>query len=172
MELLFLGHSLLDFYPKTTLGTWQIHNVAKQGTIAKEGWQLITKDPEILNNCQAILVMYGINEVYYQMKEEMVIDYLNKILQEIKRRRPDLAIILSPIIQTQETTRLKPVKIASINDQINQLAKKFGTYQLNFQDFYNDQGFIQNDLTLDGIHLTPKGYRLFDQILLAILEII
>lgn len=172
MELLFLGHSLLDFYPRDHIGNWKIRNVAKQGTIAKEGWKLLVEDPKILTNSNAVLVMYGINEIYYQMKEEMVMDYLERILQVIKAHRVDLPIILSSIIQTPETQRIKPAKIQRLNDQINQLAQDYGAYLLTWQAFYNSEGFIREEYTLDGIHLTAKGYQLFDQVLLQLLRVI
>ena len=172
MELLFLGHSLLDFYPRDHIGNWKIRNVAKQGTIAKEGWKLLVEDPKILTNSNAVLVMYGINEIYYQMKEEMVMDYLERILQVIKAHRVDLPIILSSIIQTPETQRIKPAKIQRLNDQINQLAQDYGAYLLTWQVFYNSEGFIREEYTLDGIHLTAKGYQLFDHVLLQLLRVI
>ncbi len=170
MNLLMLGHSILAFYKQERLGGWELTNVSKQGVIAKEGYQRLLSEPELLNDKDAVLIMFGINELYYQMKVESIITYLKKIIEFIREHKKEIPIILCHVIQTAETKRLKPDRIEFVNLEMDKLAKEYSTLILDWRALYRDQGEIQPEYTLDGIHLSKKGYDLFSQTLLDLLN--
>lgn len=170
MNLLMLGHSILAFYKQDHLGSWKLTNVSKQGVIAKEGYQRLLSEPELLNGKDAVLIMFGINELYYQMKVESIIINLKKMIEFIREQNKEIPIILCHVIQTAETNRLKPDRIESVNLEMDKLAKEYSTLILDWQALYRDQGEIQPEYTLDGIHLSKKGYDLFSQTLLDLLN--
>ncbi|MGX7108115.1 SGNH/GDSL hydrolase family protein [Facklamia miroungae] len=168
--LIFLGHSILSLYTKNTLGDWQIRNISKQGIIAKDGLKIAKDRSEALKNSEAVLIMFGINELYYQMKQEGVIKYLKLIVQLIQRINPEIDIILSQIIQTKETDRLKPNKIDWVNQEIINISENYHTKILTWEQMYNHSGNIASEFTIDGIHLTKAGYEIFENRLLELLK--
>ncbi|MCR8968602.1 GDSL-type esterase/lipase family protein [Facklamia sp. 7083-14-GEN3] len=169
-KIIFLGHSILSLYKKESIGEWKILNVSKQGIIAKEGLQIAENIADDLIVSDAVLIMFGINELYYQMKKETIINYLDQLLVYISNMNPRIRIILSEIIQTDETTRLKPEKILWVNQELQELSKKFQTKILTWEQVYNSDGKISDQNTIDGIHLSKDGYTIFEDCLLELLD--
>ncbi|MGF3072798.1 SGNH/GDSL hydrolase family protein [Facklamia sp. P12945] len=169
-KLIFLGHSILSFYKKESMGDWKIINVSQQGIIAKEGLQMAKKIANELVESDAVLIMFGINELYYQMKKESIITYLTQLLVFISELNPKIRIVLSEIIQTDETERLKPEKITWVNQELRKLSKRFQIKLLTWERVYDSNGKISDRYTIDGIHLTKEGYAIFEDNLLQLLN--
>lgn len=168
-KILFIGHSVLAFYTNKQIDQWQIVNRAKQGTIAKDGWKLIEEEEILINEFEAVFIMYGINEVYYQFNERLVVDYLEKIVSRVRELSINFPIIIAPIMETWPTNRLQPVKIHRINQKIQELAKCYDCVLFNWEEFYDSQGEVDKKYTMDGIHLNSAGYLLFEKELSRIL---
>jgi lysophospholipase L1-like esterase len=70
------------------------------------------------------------------------------------------------IVQSILPTRLNPVfnnRIRQLNEQLLSMAHQEGANYLNLQVvFTDDQGNLRRDLTTDGLHLSQRGYELWD----------
>lgn len=169
-RIMFLGHSVLAFYKEDQIGEWQIDNISRQGIITKEGLQILQDNVELARKAQAILVMFGINELYYQMKEESITTNLEQLILQLKEINGQAKVILSLIMQTPETTRLKPDKIDRVNQVIKKLSLTYQTELFDWQPLYDQEGKVAASNSLDGIHLSGQGYQVFNQQLIEILE--
>ncbi|MBG9986050.1 SGNH/GDSL hydrolase family protein [Facklamia sp. DSM 111018] len=168
-KILFIGHSVLAFYSKEQIDQWQIVNRAKQGTIAKDGWKLIEEEEILINEFEAVFIMYGINEVYYQFNERLVTDYLEKIVRKVRDSSGHLPLIIAPIMKTWPTKRLQPLKIQKINQKIIELARDYDCVLFNWEEFYDLKDEADKKYSMDGIHLNSAGYLLFERGLSRIL---
>jgi lysophospholipase L1-like esterase len=110
----------------------------------------------------AIYLMAGINDLRKGAKDKTILDNYRQILRDLRHNHPQSFVIVQSILPT----RLNPVfnnRIRQLNEQLLSLAHQEGANYLNLQVvFTDDQGNLRRDLTTDGLHLSQRGYELWD----------
>ncbi|HOX02129.1 MAG TPA: GDSL-type esterase/lipase family protein [Candidatus Paceibacterota bacterium] len=103
-------------------------------------------------------------------KIEEVIDGIQAILAEFRKRAPDATIILTAMFPRTQNLELAPA-IARINQRIQTLADGRQIRFLNFNDRLADSdGRLLPGVSSDGLHLEEPGYEIWAQALIPILE--
>lgn len=169
-SLLFIGHSVLALFPEDSLGDYRIHNLAKQGTIAKEGWRMVEKEAITFRDYDGLVLMYGVNELYFRFNKSLIGDYVEKILAEVRQQAPNLAVILVPVMPAESGPRYHMEDIDQVNQDLKTISQTYQCHWFSWDPFLDEEGQVEGDLTFDRIHLTPAGYTVFGDQLQALLE--
>lgn len=169
-QILFLGHSVLYYYPKDYLKNWKVINRSISGSIAKEGYKQLQDSSIDFSALDAILLMYGINELHYRFKLDILLENLVNILNYLEHQSFTGHIILALIMRGWESNRYDNRSIDDINEKIKHLSKDFKVDLFEWKSFYNEKDEVDLIYSNDGIHLNSKGYEKFKVELVKLLE--
>ncbi|WP_052446900.1 GDSL-type esterase/lipase family protein [Candidatus Soleaferrea massiliensis] len=108
-----------------------------------------------------VYLMMGINELGWYYSDVFLEDYA-ELIDDIKAAQPDAVIYLQSILpvsreksDSDEVINMK--KIGEYNELIKQLARDKGVVYLNVGEcMSDDDGYLIDDATTDGIHLNKE----------------
>ncbi|HEY9644665.1 MAG TPA: SGNH/GDSL hydrolase family protein [Coleofasciculaceae cyanobacterium] len=121
---------------------------------------------------ETIFVMIGINDLIKGNDNQTLLDNQEKIIRDLKTNHPKAQIVVQSIlphggdpIKWEGRDRLLAVpasRIQTLNQELEAIAKQEGVYFLDLYSLFADpQGNLRPDLTTDGLHLNPQGYRIW-----------
>lgn len=112
-----------------------------------------------------IYLMVGINDLLYSNNDLLIPTNISQIIHQIRQSYNSVKIIVQSILPTNNSYIL-PARIRQVNHYIQKVTQEKGVQYLNIYDMFRDQdGQIKSELTTDGLHLSYKGYGLWQQIL-------
>ncbi|MBU1643441.1 hypothetical protein KKE54_08775 [bacterium] len=165
-DLIFLGDSLTDFHDWSAFGRHHNAGIAGDTTdgLLYRLHYTLDKKPRTL------VLMIGINDLLQGLDAGCIEENYAKILEKIEGI--DNVVLLS----------LLPVKAVPETAVINRDVKRLNRYLQNesqkrrftFVDLYplmtdGDEG-LKESYSSDGVHLTPKGYDVWEEALKVILQ--
>jgi len=116
-----------------------------------------------------IYVMAGINDLRRGATDAEVLNNLRQIMRQLKQAHPQAKVIVHSILPTR-LSALPTDRIRRLNYAIAIAAQEESVFFLNLQpSFMDDNGILRRDLTTDGIHLNPQGYRTWESVMASIL---
>lgn len=116
-----------------------------------------------------IYVMAGINDLRRGATDAEVLNNLRQIMRQLKQTHPQAKIIVHSILPTR-LSALPTDRIRRLNYAIATATQEESVFFLNLQpSFMDDNGILRRDLTTDGIHLNPQGYRTWESVMASIL---
>ena len=112
-----------------------------------------------------IYVMAGTNDLRQGVSDRVILNNTREILRRLHENHPQSQVILQSILPMRLPS-IASERIRNLNLQIALIARQEGAGYLNLHNlFVDDQGEIQQDLTTDGIHLTSRGYQVWQEAL-------
>lgn len=109
---------------------------------------------------ETIVVMAGVNDLKSNVAPRLVVSNLELIVQRLKIQHPQARVVVLSILPTRRPA-LSGSMLQHINRQIAIAAWQQGGEFVDLQPaFMDSQGLLRLELTTDGIHLNPQGYRL------------
>lgn len=178
IDLLFLGDSITDRWPRVGERSWQKLAPYKPANFGIEGdstehllWRLENGELDAISP-KAVIVLIGSNNVFYFAgeKAEWTARGIEKIVEVIRKRAPKSKVLLLGIFPRDGKESRVRRTIADINRQLQRLDD--GTH-VRFVDigaqFLDGEGNIPPDLMPDQVHLSAKGYDLWYRSLESIL---
>lgn len=116
-----------------------------------------------------IHLMVGVNDLKTNVPEAQIMRNLEQIVAQLQRQHPQARLVLYSVLPTRRED-IRPARVRSLNNHIAYLAAQRSVAYRDLQGLFRDQGgSLRADLTTDGIHLTPTGYALWQQVMLAVL---
>jgi lysophospholipase L1-like esterase len=171
--VVFLGNSI------TEQGFWQELfpdiNLLNRGIGGDNLTGMLHRLPAILaGNPSAIFIKGGINNILFHNTQPATIARdTEKLIVMIREHNPRCVIYLQSILpvneilgQNKEFFRNKHTVIAQANQELKQLALRYGVEFIDLYPAFTDHfQRLRDELTTDGIHLSPQGYLLWAEIL-------
>ena len=115
-----------------------------------------------------IHLMAGINDLKNGASDREVIGNIQQILQHLQRQHPQAEVVVYAILPTRLSS-LPGDRIRGLNHQIARVAHYHGAGFIDLQSSFTDQrGWLRQDLTTDGLHLSQQGYALWQAALTAL----
>lgn len=165
--IVFFGDSLTDFYPIQDFFTmYPIYNRGIAGDTTKD---LIKRlDDIIAIKPSKIFIQIGTNDLGKGVKPKKIIANLSYIYQTLKEKIPAVQLIaislypvshhkmwLSPIIAGIRSNRT----ICQTNEMLKKLCLEQNIPYINLhQHLVDKKGRLHLDYTLEGLHLSGRGY--------------
>jgi lysophospholipase L1-like esterase len=108
-----------------------------------------------------IHVMAGVNDLKNGKSDREILDNLRKIMRYLRQQHPNAQVVVHSILPTRSLL-VPGDRIAQLNQQLTAIAQAESVSFLDLTaDFVAADGYLQQRLTTDGIHLNPMGYALW-----------
>jgi len=171
VEILFLGDSITDWWPKNGKDVWAKFaplNPANFGVAAMrtEGllWNITHGEIDGISP-SAVVILIGVNNILQcpDEKPEWVVAGIRKVVETVRERLPSSRILLMAILPARNPAD-HPVrsKLEEINRQLPSLADGKNILFLDIGKlFLTPQGTVRGDLMPDGVHPNAKGYQVW-----------
>ncbi len=133
-----------------------------QGVLARLG-EIICAKPK------SVFIMIGTNDLWTDFSVEEVgesIDLIASTLFEALAESEIYVQTIMPLEKEHEMTN----RLASINQEIRSFQNKGYKVLDTFEAMANSEGYLESNLTNDGVHLTEAGYRKWADFLKMYLE--
>jgi lysophospholipase L1-like esterase len=124
---------------------------------------------------KAVFIMIGVNDLFnlHYQKEipspEYVGNNVLSIIQLINKKSPKTKVYLQTLLPTHEDFMNK--NILKVNTMLRQQKGEHNYILIDLSaSFKNDNGFLNEELTYDGVHLNEKGYNHWVEILKPIIS--
>ena len=159
---LFLGDSLTDYFDLETYFPGQ--PVVNSGIAGNTTDQILAsmKTRVYDYNPSKIFLLIGTNDLRDGKAQEAVVQNVEKIIEEIQTNRKQ-AEILYPVngsVSSAVGVRSNEA-IQNINAQLEKYCKKKNlTYIDMYSKLQDEQGNLQTQYTVDGLHLNDEGYQI------------
>ncbi|MGB3511113.1 MAG: GDSL-type esterase/lipase family protein [Microcoleaceae cyanobacterium] len=120
---------------------------------------------------EKIFLMIGINDLIKGRSITEVYNFYNRILIEIQKKSPNTRVWIQsvlPINQKRDAygLNLDNESVKAFNSKLITLAKDFQfTYIDLFSILANEQNQLDEQYTLDGLHLNGQGYLVWKQVI-------
>ncbi len=163
-DLVFLGDSL------TMRHNWSDFRASNMGIDGDTTAGILSR-MHLASQAKTIVLMIGVNDILNQIPLVRIQSNYTKILKKFSRDQKIYILSLLPVIDAAQTRKINQ-EIKTINKWLKVQAEAYGFEYINlYPEFLdtNKKG-LKEELTNDGIHLTPKAYRLWSKILKERLE--
>ncbi len=163
---ILLGDSLSMWFPSERFPGSRDRLWLNQGISGENSAQILNRLSAFSQTRpDTIYVLAGINDLRQGASDEVILYNLRKIMHRLRLNHPKSQVIMQSILPT----RLNGIfnqRIRNLNQQIALVARQEGAGYLNLYSLFVDgQGQLRQDLTTDGIHLTRRGYEVWQQAL-------
>jgi len=168
-EIVMLGNSLTEY-----AGDWskllEIKSVVNRGIAGDDSDGIYNRLSQILpGHPKAIFLMIGINDLSHNLSPENVAELAEKVIMKIRHASPNTKLYIQSILPINEsfgvwkTLEGKADKILLVN---NLLRKYSALHKIEFIDLYpnfvrHGTFVMRKELTLDGLHLSAFGYKIW-----------
>lgn len=170
-DIIFLGNSITagtDW--AELLGNPYARNRGISGDVT---YGILARLDEVTEGKPAkVFLLIGINDIQHNTPDSMILTNYRKIVQTIKTNSPRTKIHIQTLLPVNNTfTQFrnhynKDEHIAAVNDGIRKIAveEKVTCIELN-KAFQDAEGKLDKKYTMDGLHLTAEGYKVWAAIL-------
>lgn len=177
-QILFTGSSLMEMFPAEDFLREEnseqiIYNRGIGGFITDDMLQNMNEQIFDLEP-SAVFINIGTNDIsdssksFFEVLSHMLTNY-EKILLQIKDRLPDTKVFTMAFYPVCTTGRENEPAFINRNNQnlpianqaVRELAEKMGYCYIDVNDGLTDEnGMLKEEITIDGIHMYPDGYRI------------
>jgi len=119
---------------------------------------------------ERVFLMIGVNDMLPGgAPMENMVEAYDYLLDQIKANAPEAEIVVQSILPVSKPDfHYMHEPIRQLNKEIQRMAAEKGMRFIDLHSrFKNEKGELKAELTKDGVHLTPEGYRLWLDVLLA-----
>jgi lysophospholipase L1-like esterase len=165
MDILFLGHSLVEFYD------WQrpfpAHRVANLGVAGESVEGLLARIDQVTSQYPAadlILLMTGLNNI--AMEDFAFCGIYRQILEKLAHAYPTARICMHSILPVR-LEFISNQSIREVNSSLQNLAAATGVEFLDLYPLFLDAAGrpVAAYFTDDGVHLSDIGYEVWASVL-------
>lgn len=163
---LFLGDSLTDYFDLETYFPGQ--PVVNSGIASNTTDQILAsmKTRVYDYNPSKIFLLIGTNDLRDGKSQEAVVQNVEKIIEEIQTNRKQAEIFVESLYPVNGSVSSavgvrSNEAIQNINAQLEKYCKKKNlTYIDMYSKLQDEQGNLQTQYTVDGLHLNDEGYQI------------
>jgi N-acylneuraminate cytidylyltransferase len=164
-SILLMGHSIIDFWDIQKILSYNVSNLGISGITTSDFYHKFIERDFLTNVPNICVLMFGINDIKYNVSKEDIRLYLQKIITYLKVKNSKIKIYIFDILNVNGYVYIENNIINEINEllhkEIVNVDRFIGVKELN-----NNYGKLSLEYTNDGLHLNNKGYKLLGNLLL------
>jgi Lysophospholipase L1 and related esterases len=116
-------------------------------------------------------IMGGINDIYNWQPIEKIYTNYTRIIKELKAHNIKVVIQSTLFVASKyQSSADRNIQVENLNKLLSDYAKKNGIEFIDLNSKLSKNKFLQNDVTLDGLHLNAKGFRIWGREVESILS--
>lgn len=161
---ILLGDSISLWFPSEGFPGNQLW--LNQGISGENSGQILRRLPAFSQTRpDTIYVLAGINDLRQGASDPVILNNLRQIVKRLRQNHPQAQVILQSILPTR-LSAIPNERIRKLNQEIAIIARQEGAGYLNLHSWFTDEeSQMQQELTTDGIHLTRRGYEVWQEAL-------
>ncbi|EPR9647768.1 GDSL-type esterase/lipase family protein [Klebsiella pneumoniae] len=117
---------------------------------------------------KVVFIMAGTNDITRKIKPENVAKNIISMTNEMKKK--NIKVVIQSTILSGEKRKSKNHSINKLNSILKNFSVQSGTPFLDLNSKLSERGVLINEYTIDGTHLTAKGYEIWRSILVDFLN--
>lgn len=160
-DILFAGDSITarcewqEFFPNQIVLNRGIDSDVSEGLLNRLD-VIIDAQPKKL------YIMIGINDIRQKIPLQTTISNYEKIIQTLSKKLPDTNLYVQSILPIGRQTGMDANEILAANEELKVLCEK---YNLTYIDLHSlledDEHWLPETYSIDGVHLTGLGYQIW-----------
>jgi lysophospholipase L1-like esterase len=113
-------------------------------------------------NPKAVFIMAGINDIYADIPLDSIIANYEKIIGILIEKKV-IPIIQSTLYVSKKWKKAeeKNLIVEKLNNYLKNIASQKRVKYVDLNAKLSDNGFLKDDMTYDGLHLTAKAYKIW-----------
>lgn len=140
-------------------------DVINKGSVSNNTSKILSSLQSVLGlHPDKIFILEGINEIHSDLS--VILDRYGKIVERINTESPQTMIFVQSVLPVVNRKDLSNDKIMEFNKGLEALC---GRYQncvyVDLHSHFLSGGTLNKELTSDGVHLKPGGYRLWQSLI-------
>jgi len=159
-DIVFLGNSITEMgadwgarFNSSIVKNRGISGDVTEGVLARLG-EINYSKPAL------VFILIGINDVFRDKKTEFTVANIIEITRVIHRYSPDTKIYVQPILPTSNLSIVPKIKGINYILFSKQQSENYSIINLHAL-FADENDIIKKEYTVDGVHLTEDGYRVW-----------
>lgn len=170
VDLLFLGDSITDAFPRGGKETWEKFAAYKPADFGISGdrtehvlWRITNGELEGIKP-KVVVIMIGTNNVGHFADEqpEWAAAGVEKIVATVHEKLPEAKVLLLGVFPRDKKDSPLRKKVEAINAIIAKLGDGKQTVYLDIsKSFLDDEGNLPKDIMPDALHPNAKGYQIW-----------
>lgn len=160
-DIIFAGDSITarcewqEFFPDETVLNRGIDSDVSEGLLNRLA-VIIDAHPKKL------YLMIGINDIRQKIPLTTTITNYETIIQTLQEALPDSTIYVQSILPVGKNTGMDVTEILKTNEELKTLSKKYHLTYIDIHSLLEDENhFLPETYSIDGVHLTGDGYRIW-----------
>lgn len=165
-SILLVGDSITEAFPCNDL--LRNHTVINKGVYGDNTRLLLQRlDRDVLNQrCDMAFLLIGTNDMASGFSNGETISNIGRILRAMSEHSVASALFLQSILPTRGLSNRPLSRIAFLNLQLRRISAMHRVRYLDIGSlFVNSSGEIDDEFSLDGLHLTQRGYAVWGEFL-------
>jgi lysophospholipase L1-like esterase len=164
-HIVFLGDSLTEAFDLDNY--FRRKDLINRGISGNTTDHVLYRLEELINAKPVkIMLLVGINDLYQGLEPQAIFENITRIIDRLVAGTPATRIYVQSVLPVNELHLAScfnvNVKIYELNNLLRVMCKNQDmTYIDLHSEFLNNNGELDVTLTYDGVHLTPKAYRLW-----------
>jgi lysophospholipase L1-like esterase len=166
--ILFIGDSLIEYFDWA--GRFPAHDVFNLGVSGETVEWLVERVPRITTkhpSADLIFIQSGINNV--AMEDSGVLSEYREVVRRLKSAYPNARVYITSLLPTL-LPFISPEEIVRLNGLLQGLAQESSCAYLNVHDEFV-KGDLPTLLSMDGIHLSQKGYEVWADVVEKVIDL-
>lgn len=162
-EIIFLGNSITDNAEWAEL--FSDPNIKNRGIGGDDTDGILGRLSEVTSSKpDKIFIMIGTNDLAYGKKVDDIIGNYTKIIAQIKDDSPTTKLYVQSVLPVEDALHYtRPnAEIININDQLIEICKAEGITYIDLHSVFSDEnGKLNKEYSIDGLHLNGEGYEVW-----------
>jgi len=163
-DIVFLGTSLTQGFPlQEIFNNCHLKNRGVSGNTTED--VLNRLDEVIEGRPQKVFLEIGINDLMQNISVDSTYSNTIEIIENIKKQSPKTKIYVQSVIPSDRSEH-----IPTLNGLVKSYCVKHKITYINLYSAFDKNGLLQPGLTVDGTHLTAKGYQLWKALIVQFVD--
>ena len=160
-DIIFVGDSITarcewqEFFPDKVVLNRGIDSDVTEGVLNR-------LDVIEVANPRQIYLMIGINDIRQKIPMDVTVTNYKQIIEKLTQALPDTELFIQSVLPIGANTGMSNEDVMALNEELVRLAD---AGSLTYIDLYSlladDQNFLPQKYSVDGVHLTGDGYRIW-----------
>ncbi|MFY0624651.1 MAG: GH92 family glycosyl hydrolase [Reichenbachiella sp.] len=172
-EIIFLGNSITDGAEWFELFGGN-PNIKNRGIGGDDTDGVLARLDEVTSsNPKQVFIMIGTNDLAYGKSVEYIVENYKKIINQIQTASPNTEIIIQAVLPVEDALHYtRPnASIMEINKQLEEVCKSESLKYIDIHTPFNDEnGKLNKEFSIDGLHLNGAGYLKWKEILMNYID--